>query len=413
MASIGAGPGDREGEAHAGKDRQRKGRQDLECAIDSIRQVSCFESFLMRQSEEALLDAMKAAATEQPLLYLLAGELGGVALILRSDGTVSCFDLPRLTSAALSVLVQGDVSQPVTAIDLISHALWPLVGASLAEILEREQIVATTVIPLGALGMVPLHAAWTEDPRRPTGRLHLCDMVRFSYAPSAQALRNATTARSVDAQSILAVDDPQPSLGPPLTASAAEVTNAVSWFTTKTVIGRHDATKAAVIAALGKADVVHFSCHGSAVEIDPLQSFLALSDGRLTLGDLLGVDLADTRLVVLSACETARPGTTLLDEVISLPTGLLQVGVRASIGSLWSVEQNATAVLLSRFYELWRGEGIALAEALHQAQVWVRDSTEQEIRTSYPRIPVRSGGSPDCRPYSSPFWWAAFTVTGA
>ena len=56
------------------------------------------------------------------------------------------------------------------------------------------------------------------------------------------------------------------------------------------------------------------------------------------------------RLAVLSACETAQPGTELPDEVVALPTGLLQAGVAGIVASQWSVPDRATAMLMAEFY---------------------------------------------------------------
>ena len=61
------------------------------------------------------------------------------------------------------------------------------------------------------------------------------------------------------------------------------------------------------------------------------------------------------RLAVLSACETALPGTGLPDEVVALPTGLLQAGVAGVIASQWAVPDLGTAILMAEFYRRWRG----------------------------------------------------------
>ena len=73
------------------------------------------------------------------------------------------------------------------------------------------------------------------------------------------------------------------------------------------------------------------------------------------------------RLAVLSACETATIGEELVDEVVNFPTGMLQAGAAACIGSLWSVSDVSTALLMRRSYELWRA-GIGPSEALRCAQ---------------------------------------------
>jgi CHAT domain-containing protein len=58
------------------------------------------------------------------------------------------------------------------------------------------------------------------------------------------------------------------------------------------------------------------------------------NDEILTLRDLFDLKLPGIRLAILSVCETGLPGTQLPDEVVSLPTGLLQAGVAGVVASL-------------------------------------------------------------------------------
>jgi CHAT domain-containing protein len=86
---------------------------------------------------------------------------------------------------------------------------------------------------------------------------------------------------------------------------------------------------------------------------------------------------------VLSACETAQPGTELPDEVVALPTGLLQAGVAGIVASQWSVPDRATAMLMTEFYRCWRWDRMAPAAALRAAQCWLRDTTTAEKRAHF------------------------------
>lgn len=114
-------------------------------------------------------------------------------------------------------------------------------------------------------------------------------------------------------------------------------------------------------------------------------------DEPLTLRDLLRGSPLDARLAVLSACETAVPGVDLPDEVVSLPTGLLQAGAAGVVGSLWAVSDLSTMVLMARFYALWRSDGLDPPEALRRAQQWVRDTPNGVKRDMCPGIGELSG----------------------
>jgi len=167
--------------------------------------------------------------------------------------------------------------------------------------------------------------------------------------------------------------------------------------------------------------VFHFACHGHADQEDALASGLRLRGGDLSVRDLLAVRLADARLAVLSACETSVPHSELFDEVVGLPGALLQAGLAGVVGSLWEVPERATLLLVSRFYELWRRHGLPAAEALNQAQRWLRDSTNAELHAySHEFLPWPSrhtGRSLErwrsARDFAEPDSWAAFVYTGA
>ena len=154
-------------------------------------------------------------------------------------------------------------------------------------------------------------------------------------------------------------------------------------------------------------------------------------DEMLTLRDILALRLENARLAVLSACETGVPGTDLPDEVISLPTGLAQAGIAGVVASLWSVSDLSTMMLIARFYELWKRDGLEPPEALRQAQLWIRDTTNGEKAEYFKgflpefrsgKLHVHVAGTlykasilarPDENDFEHPFYWAAFSYTRA
>ena len=275
--------------------------------------------------------------------------------------------------------------------------------------------------------MLPLHAAWTEAPTAPTGRHYALDTIRFTYAPNARSLSTAQDiAQRTVADSILAIDNPLNDLP----NSTREVTAAVATFPQHKVLQHEQAAIESVLTALPDYNVLHLSCHGIANLSEPLTSGLAMSDGLLTLRDILDLKLDGIRLAILSACETGLAGTKLADEAISLPTGLLQAGVAGVAASLWSVSDLSTMMLLTRFYDLWRIEGLEIDQALRQAQQWVRDTTNGEkvayFKAAIPELAgVKLPGSvanflykslrlsnPKARDFAHPFHWAAFQYVG-
>jgi len=193
-----------------------------------------------------------------------------------------------------------------------------------------------------------------------------------------------------------------------------------------------DATQAAVAKSLPGTSHLHFSCHGTFNVREPLDSALYLSGAdTLTLRDLLdgGLDLSAARLAVLSACQTGIVDFHKVpDEAIGFPAGLIQAGVPAVVSTLWPVNDISTAILMSRFYLEHLGNGLDPASALHRAQGWLRTATARDLADHYEQRYQESGrmdpvaframrhfrqAAPEARPFAHPYYWAAFTFTGA
>jgi CHAT domain-containing protein len=281
---------------------------------------------------------------------------------------------------------------------------------------------AVTLIPSGYLSLLPLHAAWREDEQGQMQRRYVLDDLCVTYAPSAQALYYAHLAENRPAETVLAVDNPDGSL----TFTEAEIQEVLAHFPQAVHLQRTEATKGAVCRAIPRVNILHFSTHGMAGWGSADQSRLKLADDNLTLPEIFDLHLENARLAILSACETGVAGTNLLDEVVSLPSGWMQAGVPGVIGSLWSVNDISTAMLMAHFYDLWRDGGLAPPEALRRAQLWLRDLARDETNLSEleAQLPEAQGEqlatkqadifykAALLRDFSHPFYWAAFTYTG-
>jgi CHAT domain-containing protein len=409
----------------------RTARAELDQAVAEIRAIAGYDQFL----QVPTFDQINAIARVHPVVYLAASEDGGLALIVDANrrDPVLLTPLPALTTATLHQQLQlyrdvydqqrVDRSRWEEGLESITKWLWPNVMGPLLSALGHAQ--AAVLVPLGGLGLLPLHAAWVRDSATPSGRRYALDRVALSYIPNARALDKCRKlAASVPCSKLFAIDEPRPVRGRPLPTSAAEVSAAASWFAHHKVLRHEQASRSATLNELPRNHVYHFSCHGKAHPGQALDSALIMAGNTpLTLRDILSLRLPGARLAVLSACETAIPDSTIIDEAISLPTGLVQAGVAGVIGSLWQVPSIATAALLGRFYQLWRGNELEPAQALRQAQQWTRDSTNGQKRAMLPQIaelaPPRglSGNAlrfwDEARAHTHPSHWAAFTCVGA
>jgi len=112
-------------------------------------------------------------------------------------------------------------------------------------------------------------------------------------------------------------------------------------------------------------------------------------DGILSALEASSLDLAGTRLVVLSACQTGLGDAAAGHGVYGLRRALAVAGAESVVMTSWAVSDEVTATLMERFYrELAAGAG--RAEALRTAQLAV---------ASNPKT-------------SHPYYWAAFVLAG-
>ncbi len=112
-------------------------------------------------------------------------------------------------------------------------------------------------------------------------------------------------------------------------------------------------------------------------------------NGILTALEASNIDLDGTRLVVLSACETAVGQVEMGEGVYGLRRALLVAGSQTQVMSLWKVDDNATRDLMIGFYQKLR-EGRGRGESLRQVQLEMLKRKE----------------------YSHPYFWAAFIPSG-
>lgn len=418
-----------------GIDAVRAARAELDVVIDEIREVEGFEQFLAPPD----FADIAATAVDIPLVYFAAAEQGGLALLVRGDrgspdDQVTHVPLATLTVDALRERAQAHLDAYAAARDdpagwsqwlaEITRWLWTAaVGPVLDELGPAPEVV---FVAGGLLGLLPLHAAWTDDPVAPTGRRYAMDQLTISYAPNARALQSARElAARPFGRRLLSVVEPSPVAADPLPAAIVEADGFAAFADLQQhpLVGPQ-ARPVAFRREAMQADVLHLVCHGQADLDEPLNSRLLLAGRPVVLRELMEMQLA-VRLAVLSACETALPGIELPDEVIGLPTGLLQAGVAGVIASLWAVPDAATAMLMTEFARRWAGGATPPAVALRGAQRWLRDSTNAEKRAHWKAdrdLPssvvtafcgaVRFGEADD-RGHADLRAWAAFTHIGA
>ena len=111
-------------------------------------------------------------------------------------------------------------------------------------------------------------------------------------------------------------------------------------------------------------------------------------NGLLSAAEAALLDLRETELVVLSACETGKGEVKNSEGVYGLRKAFSDAGAQNIIMSLWKVDDNVTQEFMSRFYENWLNDKTSIREAFNKTQL--------EIKAKYPQ----------------PYYWGAFILVG-
>lgn len=416
----------------------------LEQVIAEIRQLPGQEAFLERPTIDVIANGL---ADDEAIAYPVTSPGGSAWLIVQptpqEQAAISMISLPDLTSSAIresllrlngttqegeGFLVEQRRGGPELdrAIRDASALLGPALMRPLAHRLEGLSVKSVIIVPLGLLGWIPLHAMEWDDGVR---ERCLLDATEVALAPSAYALHvcRARAGRGSDFQRLVAVGNPLPS-SEPLDGAELEadmVGNTVPADDTLLLL-REAATKEAVLAALPSASHIHLACHGKATG-DPRAFDAALlfdHDRPVSAAEIIELDLSEVRVVVASACVTAViPSYESVDESLSLSTIFLGAGAAGAIASLWPVDDYATALLMSRFYEELVAGPERPARALRKAQLWLRDLSANEeqqysaLRSSLAdhraRPCLRGADAAGSAGYQDPSAWAGFTLNGA
>jgi CHAT domain-containing protein len=267
-----------------------------------------------------------------------------------------------------------------------SEELYDLLIAPVEDMIVGKRLL---IVPSGKLHNLPFAALSNGDK-------FLAEFNATAILPNATMLQfivgkelDGATAR------LLAIGNPTNSFTSPLPGAENEVVALSQIYPETGSYFRENAREGDIKREMPRYDIVHFACHGLFNYEYPLLSALALApdergnDGRLELHEIYNIDLTNTDLVVMSACETALAQIKKNDDMIGLVRGFLYTGAPSVVASLWKVDDNATYQLMTKFY-MYLKQGDAKVDALRKAQKdMIGDSK-----------------------FDHPFYWAAFALNG-
>lgn len=139
--------------------------------------------------------------------------------------------------------------------------------------------------------------------------------------------------------------------------------------------------------------IVHLATHGQ-FSSQAEETFLLTWDTRINVKDLDQLlqgrnypGRSPVELLILSACQTAAGDKRA---ALGLAGVAVRSGARSTVATLWSVRDESTAELMTKFYETLKQPGVTKAAALRSSQLSLLKSSQ----------------------YRHPFYWAPFVLVG-
>lgn len=338
-----------------------------------------------------------AAALARLLLAPVAARLGNKRLVVVAAGMLEYLPFAALPEPSTGSPTGKDTT--VAAPLLVKHEVISLPSASVLATLRRENSKRQAAAKMVVVLADPVFTS--DDPR--VGALG--KNRRDASAVALLASRSDSTGNQASTNIARVVRDFNLAGGRSglsrLPFSREEAENILSFVPSGTglrALGFEASRATATSAQLGQYRIVHFATHGLLNSEHPELSGLVLSlvdaagkpeDGFLRLHEIYNLKLS-ADLVVLSACQTGLGKQIKGEGLVGLTRGFMYAGSPRVVASLWQVNDLATAELMKLFYRGMLKDGQRPAAALRSAQLEMMKQ----------------------RRWSSPYYWAAFTLQG-
>jgi tetratricopeptide (TPR) repeat protein/CHAT domain-containing protein len=262
------------------------------------------------------------------------------------------------------------------------------------------------LIPHRDLHRLPLHTYWQD---RTT-----------TYLPSIQIGLNLQAKPQPDLSAgFLLIESPdysQPTKLKNITKTFGLLTNPeiesaiiAHLFQPKTIIPTGSVKKKDLCAAFNTPHTYgHFNGHAYHDPRRPQDSSLVIDGDELTCQDLAHIDLTPYYLISLSACETGLTTHQSIEtEYIGLVSAFLSRGTNYVVSTLWSVKDLPSSLLIN----LTHAE-----EAKFHQNVYQRLPQNlpgiATVKSNLQNAEAAAQENPTAKPYSNPYYWAAFTISG-
>ncbi|VDC02451.1 unnamed protein product [Peniophora sp. CBMAI 1063] len=394
-------------------DHYQRAAIGYDALLKKIRSLAGFQDFMRpKQLTDLVASPAFRRLSATAVVFINVAEASCDALALSKDGSVKLVQLPALSLKRAEKLRslwtvhvglrrghrRGEMPRAVvrnrhihSIYVRILSLLWSWVVHPILQelglITEPSGEPSSHIVwcPTGPLTQLPLHAAGNYNQREP--RLRVFDFVMSSYTPSLSALLRCL-GKDVSGtlpRMLVVAQSYTPRLGSAPLPCVRDETNrlrAIMPGEGHEFFEDEQASVEPTLAAIKQHSWVHFACHGSQNAKDPTLTAIELHDKPLTLGTLIHNVSENAELAFLSACETAVGDEKIPEESAHLAAGMLAVGFKGVVATMWSIQDQDAPIIVEAFYkkllELRASGDMPLghtgaARALHHATMVLKD----------------------------------------
>lgn len=365
--------------------------KDLQTARETIEalQLAELENFLRSACLEAKTAQIDQVDTTAAVIYpiILPDRLTVIASLPGRSLSVHHTQLPK-DQVEKTLEEMLETLNPVASDQerlQVSNKIYQWLIQPIAKDLEQSQIKTLTFVLDGTLRNIPIAAL--HD-----GEHYLIEKYSVAITPGLQLVEPRSLSQSERLKALVGGLTEGRQGFSPLPGVARESTQIASELTTLVFLDRKF-TKQNLQESIQESPfpLVHLATHGR-FSSKLSDTFLLMWDDRLTIEGLRTLlksrsDKTPIELLVLSACETAEG-----DQRATLGLAGLAVrsGARSTLATLWAVNDNSTADLMTEFYRSLSHQNLSKAESLRQAQLKLLKNPT----------------------YQHPYYWSPFILIG-
>lgn len=367
------------------------GNQPLQMAIDTIEALRLAEldNYLQDACLTAVPQSVAARDAKAAVIYPILLEDRLEILVTLANGELSRYRLPvprTEVEQTVKDFRSGLVLRSQRSFKQPGQQLYDWLIEPIRADLQAKGIETLVMVPDGPLKNIPLGALWD-------GQQYLIEQFNLAVSPSIQLLP-APSQRKVRGETLTAGLTQEHQGFSKLPYVAQELEDIQAAIPGHTLLNEQF-TRESLQRQLETTEfpIVHIATHGQ-FSSQASDTFVLAWNEQISLTELGNIlqgqarqGLTPTELLVLSACETA-----VEDEIAALGLAgvAVRAGARSTLASLWSVNDQSTAALMSEFYQQLAQPQMGKAEALRQTQLAMLQD------------PV----------YQHPYYWSAFVLLG-